>query len=46
MDRPPRDRKQGVINRGMLARAWGFLGVISAALVMVGFLATLLRAGW
>jgi calcium-translocating P-type ATPase len=46
MDRPPRPRKQGVISRGMLARAWGFLGVISAVLVMAGFLFTLLRAGW
>jgi calcium-translocating P-type ATPase len=46
MDRPPRARRQGVISGGMLARAWGFLGVISAALVMAGFLATLLRAGW
>jgi magnesium-transporting ATPase (P-type) len=46
MDRPPRGRRQGVISGGMLARAWGFLGVISAALVMAAFLATLLRAGW
>ncbi len=46
MDRPPHDRKQGVINGRMLVRAWGFLGVISAALVMAGFLATLLWAGW
>jgi len=30
MDRPPRPRRQGVISAGMLARAWGFLGVISA----------------
>jgi len=46
MDRPPRDRKQGVISGGMLARAWGFLGVISAVLVLAGFLFTLWRAGW
>ncbi len=46
MDRPPRGRSQGVISAGMLARAWGFLGVISAALVMAAFFATLLRAGW
>ncbi|MGB6164488.1 MAG: cation-transporting P-type ATPase [Pseudonocardiaceae bacterium] len=46
MDRPPRARRQGVISGSMLARAWGFLGVISAALVMAAFLATLLRAGW
>ncbi len=46
MDRPPRKRGQGVISGRMLARAWGFLGVISALLVMAGFLFTLLRAGW
>jgi magnesium-transporting ATPase (P-type) len=46
MDRPPRPRRQGVITGGMLARAWGFLGLISAALVMVGFFLTLRHAGW
>jgi magnesium-transporting ATPase (P-type) len=46
MDRPPRPRAQGVISRGMLARAWGFLGLISAALVMAGFFLTLGHAGW
>ena len=30
----------------MLARAWGFLGLISAALVMAGFFLTLRHAGW
>jgi magnesium-transporting ATPase (P-type) len=46
MDRPPRPRTQGVISRAMLARAWGFLGLISAALVMSGFYLTLRHAGW
>jgi magnesium-transporting ATPase (P-type) len=46
MDRPPRPRGKGVITGAMLARAWGFLGLISAALVMAGFLFTLNRAGW
>ncbi len=46
MDRPPRPRGQGVISRGMLARAWGFLGLISATLVMTGFFLTLRHAGW
>ena len=46
MDRPPRPRTQGVISRGMLARAWGFLGLISASLVMTGFFLTLRHAGW
>ena len=46
MDRPPRERGERMISGALLARAWGFLGVISAALVMAGFLVTLLRAGW
>jgi calcium-translocating P-type ATPase len=46
MDRPPRRRGEGVISRGMLARSWGFLGVISATLVMAGFFVTLRHAGW
>jgi calcium-translocating P-type ATPase len=46
MDRPPRPRGQGFISRGMLARAWGFLGLISATLVMIGFFLTLRHAGW
>ena len=46
MDRSPRPRRQGVITGGMLARAWGFLGLISACLVMGGFFFTLMRAGW
>jgi calcium-translocating P-type ATPase len=46
MDRPPRARKQGVISRAMLARTWGFLGLISASLIMVGFFLTLRHAGW
>ena len=46
MDRPPQPRTQGVISRAMLARAWGFLGLISATLVMTGFFLTLRHAGW
>jgi magnesium-transporting ATPase (P-type) len=46
MDQPPRPRGEGVISGRLLARAWGFLGVISAALVMAGFFITLDRAGW
>jgi len=46
MDRPPRKRTEGVISRGMLARAWGFLGLLSATLVMAGFFLTLRHAGW
>ncbi|HVA31629.1 MAG TPA: cation-transporting P-type ATPase, partial [Gaiellaceae bacterium] len=46
MDRPPRPRSEGVIRRALLVRAWVFLGLIEAALVMSGFFFVLLRAGW
>ena len=46
MNRPPRPRTQGVISRAMLARAWGFLGLISATLIMTGFYLTLRHGGW
>ena len=46
MDRPPRPRREGIIRGALLARAWGFMGVISAALVMAGYLIVLHSAGW
>jgi len=46
MDRPPRRPGQGVIDRGMLGRAWGLLGGVSAVLVLAAFLATLVGGGW
>jgi calcium-translocating P-type ATPase len=46
MERPPRPRSEGVIRRTMLVRAWLFLGLIEAALVLGGFFYVLLRAGW
>jgi magnesium-transporting ATPase (P-type) len=46
MNRPPRSPKAGVIDRRMLLRAWGLLGVTSAVLVMAGFFWVLWRAGW
>lgn len=46
MARAPRPRHEGVITRHILARSWAFLGMISAALVMAGFFAVLLQAGW
>jgi calcium-translocating P-type ATPase len=46
MDRPPRPRSEGVIRRAMLVRAWIFVGGIEAALVLAGFFAVLLNAGW
>lgn len=46
MERPPRPRSEGVIQRSLLYRAWVFLGLIEAVLVLGGFFFVLLRAGW
>src|SRR6185295_11349751 len=46
MRRPPRRRQESVVTGVMMARAWLFLGVISAALAMAGFLYVLNKAGW
>jgi calcium-translocating P-type ATPase len=46
MERPPRPRTENVIQRSLLFRAWVFLGLIEAALVMGGFFYVLLDAGW
>ncbi|HEX7188040.1 MAG TPA: cation-transporting P-type ATPase [Actinomycetes bacterium] len=46
MARPPRPRNQRVVNRDMLMRAWGVLGGVSAALVMLAFFVSLLGSGW
>src|SRR5664280_406926 len=46
MARPPRPRGEGVIRPALLARAWGFLGVISAVLVLTGFFVVLHGGGW
>jgi magnesium-transporting ATPase (P-type) len=46
MERRPRPRSEGVIQKEMLVRAWGWMGLVSAALVMAGFFMVLLPAGW
>ncbi len=46
MGRSPRPRSEGVIRSQMLYRAWVFLGLIEAALVLAGFLYVLWQAGW
>jgi calcium-translocating P-type ATPase len=46
MERTPRPRRQNIITRQMLLRAWGVLGVTSAILVTAGFLLTLTSGGW
>ncbi len=46
MDRPPRSRSEGVITGSLLRRAWLFLGLIEAVLVLFGFFFVLVGAGW
>jgi calcium-translocating P-type ATPase len=46
LERPPRSRRSGIVNRAMLTRAWGWLGLLEAALVVGAFLFVLLSAGW
>ncbi|MEU6849421.1 cation-transporting P-type ATPase [Actinacidiphila alni] len=46
MARPPRPGSQSVISKDMLVRSWGWLGSVSAALVMSAFFYVLWRAGW
>jgi calcium-translocating P-type ATPase len=46
MDRPPRPRDRGILDRPMLSRAWLWLGLLEAALVTAGFFWVLRRAGW
>ncbi|MGW5398145.1 cation-translocating P-type ATPase [Streptomyces sp. NPDC003952] len=46
MSRPPRPSSQGVISKDMLIRSWGYLGTVSAVLVMTAFFYVLWRAGW
>ena len=46
MDGPPRSPRAGVIDRRLLWRAWGLLGVVSALLVTAGYFWALWRAGW
>jgi calcium-translocating P-type ATPase len=46
MARPPRRPGQNVIDRRMLLRAWGLMGVVSAVLGTGLFLLVLLAAGW
>ncbi len=46
MQRPPRPRSEGVIQKPMLIRAWLFLGVMVSALSLGGFFYVLQQAGW
>jgi len=46
MDRPPRSRKERLLNLGVILRGYVFLGLIEAALVMSGYFWTLYNGGW
>ncbi len=46
MNRPPRPQREGVIRPAMLVRAWLFLGLLSAGLVIGGYFFVLTSGGW
>ncbi|MBI1903768.1 MAG: cation-transporting P-type ATPase [Planctomycetia bacterium] len=46
MSRGPRPRREPLLNAATLLRAYGWLGVIEAALCMAGYYAAYLLAGW
>lgn len=46
MDRPPRSRKERLLNMGVILRGYIFLGLIEAALVMSGYFWILYGGGW
>lgn len=46
MDRPPRSRKEGLLNRFVIIRGYVFLGLIEAVLVMSGYFWVFFSAGW
>ena len=46
MNRPPRARKERLLNFGVIFRGYIFLGIIEAALVMSGFFWILFISGW
>jgi calcium-translocating P-type ATPase len=46
MAKPPRPRREGVVTKWLLWRAWGVLGTVSAVLVLLAFFAVLRHGGW
>lgn len=46
LDRPPRRKSERIIDRSMLIRAWGWLGLVEGVLVTGGFLLVLIGSGW
>ncbi len=46
MQRTPRKRSESVVGNGLLVRAWIYLGLVEAALVLAGYFFVLLGNGW
>lgn len=46
MRRPPRGRKERLLDAGLLLRAYLFLGVVEAGIAMGLFVFVMMRAGW
>jgi len=46
MERPPRKRGEGIIDRPLLFRGYIFLGLIEAALVLAAYFTVLISGGW
>ncbi|MBU3735872.1 MAG: cation-transporting P-type ATPase [Methylobacterium sp.] len=46
MQRPPRPRRERLLNWGLLLRAYGFLGMMEAAIALSAFFFVLQRGGW
>ena len=46
MERAPRKRSESVVGNGLLARAWIYLGLVEATLVLAGYFFVLLGNGW
>jgi sodium/potassium-transporting ATPase subunit alpha len=46
MDEPPRPQNEKLLSRRVLLRAYGFLGLIEAAIAMAGFFVYLFANGW
>jgi magnesium-transporting ATPase (P-type) len=46
MSRPPRAKKEGIIDKPLLIRAYIYLGLIEAVLVLSGYFYVLYQGGW
>ena len=46
MEAPPRPRTERLLNRSLLLRSYGFLGLIEAAMAMAAFFGFLFLQGW